>query len=381
MPGTGAPSISTGPPPAPEGTTYTNTRIKALLTQIQLAGEDEDTTQLHEELSQAFDSLGIELESTKELLSRVAGGIERKVTDQELKKQELEAQHKELEERITKLQNQLTEKTEENALYAEDLEIKLPKPENFDGKIEHVKPFLTQCEIVFKAYPKKYNSIRAKLLYVLSFCHEGEPARWRQSVLNSMAQTVKDIEEYKTEHHISSIDAVKFYFTRFWLPLEEKITAQHKLTKLKQGQESVKDFNIIFLLTSEIAELGKEAELLAYKKALKPAIRNRIYESGDIPEKLQEWMERALKIDKGWRESQIFMDRTEQPWRKGKIRVFNNESKKPFNRLPDDEYQKRKKEGLCFKCGQKGHMANKCYAKARTLGNDKEEEESQEDFH
>ena len=34
-------------------------------------------------------------------------------------------------------------------------------------------------------------------------------------------------------------------------------------------------------------------------------------------------------------------------------------------RSPDDVYKKRKDEKLCFKCGNKGHFAKECYAKAR----------------
>jgi hypothetical protein len=38
-----------------------------------------------------------------------------------------------------------------------------------------------------------------------------------------------------------------------------------------------------------------------------------------------------------------------------------------FNRLPDKEFQRRRREGLCFRCGKGKHVAKDCRGEAKNI--------------
>ena len=155
-----------------------------------------------------------------------------------------------------------------------------------------------------------------------------------------------------------------------------KIESQSKIMKLRQGNRRVEEYNNEFKMLAHTAEVDKTAQLMFYKQGLKQPIKSKIYESGDIPTDLTTWMKRAIAIDIGWRESQL--DRPPS--------TFPNQNR-PRNRtmvtqtrprLSDEEFEKRKKERLCFKCGKPGHMSKSCYVKNRTIKEEEIEEEGKE---
>ena len=57
--------------------------------------------------------------------------------------------------------------------------------------------------------------------------------------------------------------------------------------------------------------------------------------------------------------------------------------RKRFSRLPNEEFQRRRKEGLCFRCGKKGHAAKDCkvkQVKIREIGTWRQEEADTDDI-
>jgi hypothetical protein len=265
-----------------------------------------------------------------------------------------------------------------------DLPIKIAKPEPFDGKPENLSAFLSACELRFQAYPEEFQTLRARCLFILSYCSKGETIPWRETILADLPEFLNMIIEIANTKGINNWQAFKIYLTKQWKPVGYLLEAQHKMTHLRQGNESVKDYNTRFAILGPQTQFDDQALLNFYRQGLKPIIRSKIMESGNVPTTVQEWQTRALDIDLGWRESQMLNRGSSQP----RIRVAEHVLSQEFNRpkrLSDEEYQKRFKERRCFKCGKLGHMAKKCFAKIRvhegSLVNTSEEEKGLgEDF-
>jgi len=263
----------------------------------------------------------------------------------------------------------------------DELDLKVAKPEPFDGKPENVDGFITACELVFQTSTKKFEHNKARIFYVLSYCTKGVAIVWRDKVLRDMSNVLDELAQISLDEKIGGWEAFVRLFKGAWKGTHTTAEAQVKLQHIYQGNRGVEEYYTEFRLLALDSQLRDDALLIFFKKGLKEVIKRRIFDSGTLPRTLTEWVERARIIDQAWKESEL--DRRGSGWKSapGKIRYAEEKRK----RLPDDEYQKRRKEGLCYKCGNKGHLAKDCFAKGRRIQEDmkdlkEETRENKQDF-
>ena len=326
----------------------TNTEQRAMET---LKNELDNAESSVRELSERIEDLEVELETTK-MIGESATDAHNK------QRQSLKEKQKELDKRLNEisLTRSGIDKNEE-----EELDIKVKSPEDFDGTPKQIRPFLTQCELVFALRPAKFASPKSKLLYVLAHCNKGTALAFKEKALADQGKLMKDLAERATKNGINSWEAMKELLQETFGNVSIKAEAQHKLMHIKQGNRRVEEYVVEFKLLGMEAQLDGEALTVFFKEGLKYPIRQRIYESGKIPETVNEWAERALAIDIGWRESQL--GKQSQNKNYGKARAAQTQQRGP--RLSEEEFQKRRNDKLCFKCGFKGHFAKECRVKAR----------------
>ena len=356
--------------------------IKKTITEELDRFVDEELTE--KEKTSAIDKIKDELDDNEETMKLFESTIEvlqRQLKIEEMKSGSVGAQYASKERTRKLLEEELTDQIAElrifkrkNPLLAASMELdfKVGKPEEFDGTPEKLQPFLSQCELVFATQSKKFNDPRAKILYLFSYCTKGSALTWREALAIDQAAFLKELTEEATKLGKDAWDTFVDQMKKTFMSVTLKTESQNKLMKLKQGTRRVEEYNNEFKMLAHTAEVDKTAQLMFYKQGLKQPIKSKIYESGDIPSDLTTWMKRAVAIDLGWRES--LLDRPPPS--------YNNQNK-PRNRtmitqnrprLSDEEFEKRKKDRLCFKCGKPGHMSKSCYVKNRTMKEEEEEE-------
>ena len=296
---------------------------------------------------------------------------------------EAEAELLKAKKEIEKLRDDVNyyQRVRETGLYTDDVEIsiKVAKPEPFDGESRNVDSFLTACELVFHTQTKKFENPKAKVYYALSYCTKGAAANWKEDALRDPKQFLLDIAKHQEDLGCTPWEAFKELFNMMWKGVTNKMEAQVALQRIKQGNDSVKEYFVKFKLLSSQVDFNEEASLLFFKRGLKEPIKQRIYNSGNIPTGLIGWYNRASEIDAAWREGELERSYSAKAWEKKPARARATEERR--ERLPDDVYQKRRKEGLCYKCGNKGHLAKSCFAKGRKAQPKETDETSdQQDF-
>src|SRR5579864_771105 len=325
-----------------------------------------------EENDEAFNDMEDEIErlrkelETQRLINRALTG-ERSSARERVKKEE-----DDLQKRI----NEITFlKGTEMIGIDEAIDVKVAKPEDYDGSSAKLKSFFVQCEINFSAQTERFKTGKAKVLFALSYMNKGTALAWKEGVMAEQETLLKELAKLSEETKTGMWQSFKLFVQSIFQNLSAEVEARHQLMHLRQGTMRLEEYHTKFRLLSQEANLATTEGLMCFKAGLKWAIKGKIYDSGNIPNTLDDWVKRAKAIEMGWREAQA--DRAFSFERPPPGRVRTIESRREFNhstRLSDDEFENRKKNRLCFKCGKPGHMSKACFAKNRTINSQEEEE-------
>ncbi|GBE77937.1 hypothetical protein SCP_0108190 [Sparassis crispa] len=225
-------------------------------------------------------------------------------------------------------------------------ELGFRKPEIFNGSDRSkLREFINQCKNYMAGNSHVYQEDNQKIAFVLSHMQGGTAGSWAQSFIE-MELTNDDFLSYGSwRDFIASVN--KAFGDE---NIEE--TARTLLRNIKQGTQDAGNIEY-------------------FKWGLNDPLRQRIYGMESMPKTLDKWYEYASRFDNQWRSAQIFK-RGATTTTRGKGRsvhcpYYSASAKDPnamdvdrvnISRLSPDERQKRMKEGLCFLCGKKGHIAN-----------------------
>ncbi|GBE87281.1 hypothetical protein SCP_1005280 [Sparassis crispa] len=244
-------------------------------------------------------------------------------------------------------------------------ELGFRKPEIFNGS-DHSKlrEFINQCKNYMAGNSHVYQEDNQKIAFVLSHMQGGTAGSWAQSFIETELTNDDFLSYGSWRDFIASVN--KAFGDE---NIEE--TARTLLRNIKQGTRTADDYIAEFRSLESKAKLEDAGNIEYFKWGLNDPLRQRIYGMESMPKTLDKWYEYTSRFDNQWRSAQIFKRGTTTTTR-GKGRsvhrpYYSASAKDPnamdvdrvsISRLSPDERQKRMKEGLCFLCGKKGHIAN-----------------------
>lgn len=244
--------------------------------------------------------------------------------------------------------------------------VKVAKPEDFDGRSEHLEQFIHQCTLFLSLEP--YTD-RAKVTLVLSYMKKGSALTWAEQKL----------DEYSRAAWVITWAGFLIHLRAAFGDIDRTKTARLKIYEVKQGSRSVDEYNVDFMSLQAHTGFNDEASLEIYKKGLNATILKMIYAEPAEPADFAAWRTRASHYDRANKELAASLRARQQTSssshssskykHSGSTVIASTSTSTTTSAAPIKIKQEavdpviaaqRKKDGLCIICGDAGHWANVC---------------------
>lgn len=218
---------------------------------------------------------------------------------------------------------------------------KLPDPEPFKGRRKALPAFLSKLQYKLEGNADRYPTERSKFLYAVSRI-EGEAADTIRPLLD------KDI---------SSLEQLLGFLQATYGDPNRKSTAQARLERLEQGNKGFLNHFAEFRRYAADSELNEAGLIMELRRSLNKDLK-RAMVGLRIPDKLNEYANQIVQYDNDLR----FINFRPMTYGKKKDYDAMDLDQANLGYAPKDsvERERRKKLGLCFKCGSREHISSRC---------------------
>jgi len=270
----------------------------------------------------------------------------------------------------------------------------LKKPEPFNGNRREVDNFIYACDLFFEgSSDKDFPTDKQKIIFILSYMSEGEALRWRKNYIETVVKQADGSYTWPTKAVFLTA------FKAAFLNEDEKEESIRKLDNITQGNRTAEEYVNEFRLTVSKAGLPTDNDMIirTFRKGLNRALATRILYSDKKPDALNDtttkkgWYTIAIEFDRVHRDNvQALNDRPDKPtgrqpnssndrfrqaygrgytagpaYNRGNYQQPRHDPNAmdisvistALNAMSYEERGEYLKKGLCFKCGQPGHLA------------------------
>uniref|UniRef100_A0A3P9HCQ1 Gypsy retrotransposon integrase-like protein 1 n=1 Tax=Oryzias latipes TaxID=8090 RepID=A0A3P9HCQ1_ORYLA len=209
------------------------------------------------------------------------------------------------------------------------------QPEPFHGEVEACSGFLLQCQLIFQMAPRYYHSDQSKISLIVNSLRN-KALRWAQAFLAAHPITHLPFDRFIGE-----------FCLVFDQPRKQE-EATRRLLSLRQGNRSVSNHIIDFRILAVEAGWPDVALKGIFYQSLNEKIKDHLCTQPETNH-FEELVSAALRSDMRLRERQAERNHfSDEPLHVG------------HSKLTPEERQKRSNEGLCFYCGDAGHIVSQC---------------------
>jgi hypothetical protein len=245
----------------------------------------------------------------------------------------------------------------------------MPKP--FNGKRTEYKKFMQDIALYLRMNAKIYQTDEEKIIFTLSFFEEGDAASWK-------AQFVEDILGTVQANFGTWADFKKNLDTAF-LPYDGPGDALEEMKNMRLGTGSVENHVANFKLAVTRSGLDKDSAAVIdyFRESLTIPLQKRIMTIEEPPTTLEDWCKWAMKMDANYKKMQRVIGRSRQgtsPTEKKKEEqprrfYFPRKERDPnamdIDAINTDARSEAMRKGLCFGCGEPGHISANCPKKQK----------------
>jgi hypothetical protein len=234
---------------------------------------------------------------------------------------------------------------------------KLKLPDPFNGKRgTEAETFMMKMEMYFKEYSKHFTDER-KIRATLVNMGEGEPTKWANPLMQKHLNN--------TSHpYLTSWEAFKGAFLLNFSDPSKRDKAIREINSLKQTG-SAQIYASQFRILKEDLDWDETALIDTFKKGLRYNLQRELLHmrisNPDIDNySLEQVIETAIRADDILQQASALREPHSQPSGPKKDQSGETRTREKKERYPTETFLKRSQEGLCPKCGKKGHTMKKC---------------------
>uniref|UniRef100_A0A3B3HWK5 ribonuclease H n=1 Tax=Oryzias latipes TaxID=8090 RepID=A0A3B3HWK5_ORYLA len=237
------------------------------------------------------------------------------------------------------------------------------QPEPFSGDVEACGGFLLQCQLICQQAPRYYQSDLSKISLIINSLRN-KALQWAQAYLST-----NPISQITYEHFLREFRQI------FDQPRKQE-EATRRLLALKQRNRPVSDHIIDFRILAVEAGWPDLPLKGNFYQSLNEHIKDHLCSQPEA-NTLEELISAALRSDIRLRERQN--ERTPKLLRSSVNHVQRSDTlaapKSPdesmkvgHSKLSEGERRRRRDEGSCFYCGNKGHLVSSCSLRSKPPG-------------
>ena len=258
-------------------------------------------------------------------------------------------------------------------------EIALNKPDLFNGDRDKFKKFLQSVEMYMDVNHKVYRTDLIKIAFVLLFMNSGPATTWKYQFIDEKMKLPPPANpNNKLGQYVNFGKDLVSAFSMF----NSVGDALDKLQALRIKTSSSIDEHIArFKLLAAATEIDPNHALTIelFKETLQPELQTWMMSLETPLNKLNDWYNRAIKLDYQYYKSCWAINRTREnapkkpqpgyyfPWKKRDPNAMD------INTLMFNKQTQIMKEGQCFKCKKTGHWVNKYPEGTEDKGKKREE--------
>ena len=245
-------------------------------------------------------------------------------------------------------------------------EPKLANPRPFDGTFSQFRGFLMQCELMFAHQPNHFQSPAARVAFITNLT-TGDALNWAQAILTARPELLTDYPAFLVE--------LKRVFDH---PTAGQDVGA-RLMSIHQGTRTAAAYSTEFRTLAAESGWNEAGLKSAFRQGLNETIKDELVR--DKPATLDELVALAIDIDERSRERR--REKTRHQTSSPRLHESTPGSSTPKlspsstaesttllpgeepmqlgrARLTAAEKQRRRTQGLCLYCGEKGHVRDAC---------------------
>ena len=239
----------------------------------------------------------------------------------------------------------------------------LGKLDPFQGDPSDLDCYFNDCHIFLDANETSYNNEKKKVIFMLTHLKGGNAERyktlWMEQKKAAAATTGGDIDYGTTAQFTLNLQNA-------FKETNKKHNALYELRHIKQGSDTIDDFNNKFKLLVSQTKITDDLTLVdAYRDAIKPQIARQILMMENVPTTINNWYEKAATFDNNYHRltNQIGKfkpkNSSHKPGFKFKM-IEKDPNAMDIDALSPQEQKGLKEQGRYLFCKEKGHYARNC---------------------
>jgi hypothetical protein len=247
------------------------------------------------------------------------------------------------------------------------------KPTPFTGDRTRIETFVQECLVYLTINRRVYDTDESKVGFMLSLMTDKEARSWKELFIKRIVDTETGNMNFPTIKGF--VDELKAAFR-----MEDLTeTAINKLALLKQGGRTAEELVTEFRFLAGQAQLETRTHsdnihmIRLFRAALRPQLANKILFGDPVPGTIEDWFARAIRLDSNYRMAMAITGKTpnRNGYDKSQNRNWSNRTNEPkdpnamdIDFMTTEERETLMKQGLCFRCKKRGHLARDCNEKA-----------------